>query len=157
MSASLDGFNAEEQQGMLSFEPLPKGDYIAMATDSDMKDTKAGTGKYLQFEWQLIDGAYKGRKLWARLNLVNPNQTAVDIANRELGDICKAVGVVRPKDSAELHGIPVTLTVTQKKRSDTGEMTNEITGYSAVGSESKGKGNGKTKAPAKTASKPPWA
>ena len=32
---------------------------------------------------QVIDGPYKGRMLWARLNLENPNSTAVQIARAE--------------------------------------------------------------------------
>ena len=63
-----------------SFEPLPPGDYNAIITDSQMKITKAGTGEYLELTMQVIDGAHSGRRLWERLNVVNANKTAEEIA-----------------------------------------------------------------------------
>ena len=35
-----------------------------------------------------------------------------------------------PKDSVELHNLPLVVNVKLKKRDDTGEMANEIKGYS---------------------------
>ena len=35
--------------------------------------TKNGGGSYLQLTFQVLDGPYKGRLLWARLNLTNSN------------------------------------------------------------------------------------
>ena len=55
------------------FEPIPAGKYLAMITESEMKPTKSGSGSYLQLTFQILEGEYKGRFLWARLNLNNPN------------------------------------------------------------------------------------
>ena len=41
----------------------------------------------------------------------------------------EAVGVLAPKDSVELHNLPLLITIKLKKREDTGELTNEIKGY----------------------------
>ncbi len=109
--ANLMGFDATQVPDQQEFTALPEGQYVAIATASEMKPTKSGTGEYLQITFEVLDGPQKGRKLWARLNLKNPNQTAVDIAQRELGAICKAVGVLRPRDSTELHNKPLLLTV----------------------------------------------
>lgn len=65
-----------------------------------------------------------------RLNLDNPNATAVEIARRELSSICRSVGVLVPTDSADLHNLPCMIHVRVKRRSDTGELQNEIKGYS---------------------------
>ncbi len=157
--ANLDGFDAEQQQSMRTFDALPKGDYLGMITDSEMKDTKAGDGKYLQLTWEIVEGEAKGRSLWSRLNLENKSQQAVDIAKRELGDICKAIGVLRPKDSMDLHGKLVVLSVSVKKRNDTGERTNDIKGYKAANGSAPQASQ--TAAPqaasAPVADKPPWA
>lgn len=157
--ANLDGFDADQQEGMRSFDALPKGNYLAMATESEMKDTKANDGSaYLQFTWEIIDGEHKGRMLWSRLNLKNKNQTAVDIANRELGDICKACKIMKPKDSSELHGIPIVVNVGVEKRKDTGDITNRIKGYGPAGGASPPAAVAATPAPASApAEKPPWA
>lgn len=109
--ANLAGFDASAVPEQQEFSALPEGQYVVIATASEMKPTKAGTGEFLQFTFEVLDGPMKGRKVWARLNLRNPNQTAMDIAQRELGAICRAVGVIKPNDSAELHNRPLLITV----------------------------------------------
>jgi hypothetical protein len=128
--ADLRGFDASQVEPSTVFEPLPDGKYLAVITDSEKKPTKTGTGQYLQLTFQVVDGPYKGRNLWARLNLDNPNAKAVEIARAELSAICRAVGVLAPTDSVELHSLPLVIHVKCKKRDDTGELTNEIKGYS---------------------------
>ena len=129
--SNLNGFNANEVDPALDFEPIPAGKYLAIITASEMKPTKSGNGSYLELQFQVIEGEYKGRLLWARLNLDNPNQQAVQIARAELSAVCRAVGVMQPRDSVELHNLPLLVTVKCKKREDTGEITNEIKGYEA--------------------------
>ena len=127
--ANLNGFDAREVEPQVGFEPIPAGKYLAVITGSEMKQTKAGDGQYLELTFQVLEGEYKGRNLWARLNLDNPNETAVKIARAELSAVCRAVGVMTPKDSHELHDLPLVVSVKLKKRDDTGELTNEIKGY----------------------------
>jgi hypothetical protein len=128
--ADLSGFDANQVEPSTDFDPVPAGKYLAVIIDSEEKANKAGTGSYLQLTFQIIDGPYKSRMLWARLNLDNPNATAVQIARAELSAICRAVGVLAPNDSVELHDLPLVIHVKCKKRTDTGEITNEIKGYS---------------------------
>ena len=127
--ANLNGFDARTVEPTADFEPIPAGKYIAAITESEMKPTKSGSGSYLQLSFTILEGEYKNRVLWARLNLNNPNATAVKIARSELSAICHAVGVLSPKDSVELHNLPLVITVKLKKRDDTGELTNEVKGY----------------------------
>jgi len=128
--ANLNGFNANEVEPVDDLEPIPAGKYVAVITDSEMKPTKSGTGNYLQLTFQIIEGEYANRLLWVRLNLDNPNGTAVEIARRELSSICRAVGVMVPTDSTDLHNLPCFIHVRVKRRSDTGELQNEVKGYS---------------------------
>ncbi len=127
--ANLNGFNANEVEPPQDFEPIPAGKYLAVIIESEMKPTKNGNGQYLQLTLQILEGPYKGRYVWARLDLHNANPTMVQIARQELSAICRAVGVMQPTDSVELHNIPLVITVKLKKREDTGELTNEIKGY----------------------------
>ena len=127
--ADLNGFDARTVEPTADFEPIPAGKYLAAITNSEMKPTKSGTGSYLQLTFTILEGEYKNRVLWARLNLNNPNATAVKIARSELSAICRAVGVMQPKDSVELHNLPLLITVKLKKRQDTGELVNEVKGY----------------------------
>ncbi|MBS0208861.1 MAG: DUF669 domain-containing protein [Planctomycetes bacterium] len=127
--ATLKGFDANEVEPATDFEPIPAGKYLAVITESELKPNKLGTGSYLQLTFQVIEGEFKGRFLWARLNLDHPNATAVKIARAELSAVCRAVGVTSPNDSFELHDLPLLISVKSKKRADTGELTNEIKGY----------------------------
>lgn len=127
--ADLNGFDASQVEPSSSFEPIPAGQYLAVITGSEMKPNKAGTGQFLQLCFQIVDGQYKNRLLWTRLNLDNPNATAVQIARAELSAICRAVGVLAPRDSVELHDLPLVIHVRCKKRADTGEITNEVKGF----------------------------
>ena len=126
---NLNGFDANTVEPNADFEPIPAGKYLAAITDSVMKPTKSGNGNYLELTFQILEGEFKNRNLWTRLNLDNPNATAVKIARGELSAICRAVGVMAPRDSVELHNLPLVLTVKLKKREDTGEITNVIKGY----------------------------
>ncbi len=127
--ADLQGFNAHQVEPKADFEPIPADKYVAMITESEMKPTKSGAGSYLQLTFEILEGQYKGRFLWARLNLDNANPTTVQIARGELSAICRAVGVMTPNDSVDLHNLPLVLTVKCKTRKDTGEITNEIKSY----------------------------
>lgn len=148
--ANLHGFNANDVDPATDFEPIPTGKYLAVITESEMKSTKSGNGAYLELVFQVIEGEYKGRNLWTRLNLDNPNAITVKIAQGELSAICRAVGVMQPKDSCELHNLPLLVTVKCRKREDNGEMTNEIKGYA--------KKEAATGQPQQAASNtPPWA
>ncbi len=127
--ADLRGFDANQIEPTTDFEPIPAGKYLAVITDNEMKPTKAGTGNHLQLTFELLEGEYMGRKLWARLNLFNSNETTEKIAQAELSAICRAVGVLAPNDSVELHNLPLVIHVKCKKRPDTGEITNEVRGF----------------------------
>ena len=45
-----------------------RGQVLAVVSESELKPTKTGGGKYLQLTFQIIDGEFKGRLVWARLN-----------------------------------------------------------------------------------------
>jgi len=156
--ADLRGFDAQTVEPNDSFDPIPNGDYLCIITTSEMKPTKAGDGAYLELELQVIEGPYQGRKLWDRLNLNNANETAVKIAKGTLSAICRAVGVLQPKDSCELHDLPVVVKVACKKRDDTDELTNVIKGYKkrdAVATTPVSPSSAPANAAA-TSSTPPW-
>lgn len=127
--ADLRGFDANTVEPNDSFDPLPNGDYLCVITTSQMKPTKAGDGAFLELELEVIEGPCKGRKLWDRLNLNNANATAVKIAQGTLSAICRAVNVLKPTDSCELHDIPLVAKVACRKRDDTDELTNIVKGY----------------------------
>lgn len=130
--ADLGGkFDANKVEPASEFEPIPEGEYAAVIVDSKRVGTSTG-GERLVFEFDILDAPYAGRKIWEGLNLWNKSETAVDIAKKQLSALCRAVNVMTPRDSAELHNIPLKIKVVRRKRSDNGQMTNEIKGYSST-------------------------
>jgi hypothetical protein len=149
--ANLNGFDANTVEPTSSFDPLPAGKYLAAITGTEMKPTKNGDGSYLEIELTVLEGPHKDRKVWDRLCLVHPNAQTVKIARGNLSALCRAIGVMQPRDSVELHNIPLLVTVRVKKREDTGELTNEVKGYAK-----KETAAGKPQQAAPTDSTPPW-
>lgn len=139
--------NTQEQAG---FDPVPAGDYPAVAIDSEVKDTKNGTGQYLQVTFEVIEGEYKGRKLWGRYNLVNQNKQAEEIGHAQLKQLSVAAGKPNARDSSELHNIPVILKVTMRNDEQYGAQNDikEVKTYQAGGAPA---------AATASSEKPSWA
>lgn len=121
---NLEGFDATTAEDM-SFTPLPDGSYKAIITESKMKPTKDGSGEYLELAFQITVGEFEKRKLWARLNLKNKSAEAVKFAKSDLSKICKAVNIMRPTDSSELHNAEMEIKVKTKP----GQTNPEIVDY----------------------------
>jgi len=126
-------FDATQVAPDTGLEPVPAGWYNVMIDESEMKPTKDGSGAYLQVRFNVIDGQFQGRKLFARLNLRNANPTAQEIAFKQLSAIAHAVGVLHVQDSQQLHGIPLKVKVKLRKDT-TGQYddSNEISSYKNI-------------------------
>lgn len=107
MAQLPDVFNAKDSEKMGDFEPIPAQWVIGEAVKSEYKATAAKTGHYLTYQIKVIaPEEYKGRMVFNLMNLDNPNQTAVEIAQKEFASMCDACGIDEVEDSTELHGIP---------------------------------------------------
>lgn len=124
--ANLQGAydNGAYQPGSIeptAFDDLPAGDYPVIISDSEMKDTKNFDGQYLNLTLTIVDGQYKGRKLFNRLNLINRNATAVTIAKQQIESICRAVHFTEPlRDSSQLHHKPFVVRVSYAEKNRDG-------------------------------------
>lgn len=151
--AQIPFFNAAEVEPSTGFTPIPAGEYLAVITEDEMKDSKSG-GQYLKLTFEIIEGDYKGRKLWVNLNLVNSNPKAVEIARADLSAICRAVNVMQLQDTVQLYNLPLVISVKCKKNAETGEMQNEVKGYKAKPAYAPG---APAAAPAPQTGTLPWA
>ena len=126
---NLNGFDANTVEPVQNnFEPIPAGQYLAMIVGSEEKTSQKGQ-RYLSVEFEVLDGPFKGRKVWTNLSLYHSDPEVVKFARSELANICKAVGVLKPTDSVQLHNLPLVITVKCANRKDTGELQNKIKGY----------------------------
>ena len=120
-------FNSEEVEQQSN--TVPEGWYTAVIAQSQTKATKAGTGSYLSLMFKIFGGEHNGRTVWVNLNLDNPNKTAVEIAERELSNICKSVGVLAPEEPEELHGIPLRIKVAIRPETSSFPEGNDVKGF----------------------------
>lgn len=128
----LNGFDANNVEPNAPREPVPAGWYKAVITSSEEKPTKAQTGSYLQMGIEIIEGDHAGRKVTERLNLNNPNSTAVEIAQRTLSSICRATGVMTPRQSDDLHDKPMMVKVKVKPGDANYGPSNEVDDYAPM-------------------------
>lgn len=126
----LTDYNPEEFEPLGSFEPLPVGDYVVVIESSEKK--KAATGEnnyYLQFVYNVVEGDFKGRKIFDRLNVENESDQAQTIAKRALASICMATGQHHPHNTEELHDKPFTVNVGIRPAKGEYGPSNVIKGY----------------------------
>ncbi len=123
-------FDASRVEPTIPREIVPAGKYVVEITASSMKETKAKNGSYLELEMTILEGEYKGNKLWDRLCLNHVNTQTQRIAQANLSAICHAVNVLQPRDSIDLHNLPFMVNVKIRDNETTGEQYNEVRGYS---------------------------
>lgn len=114
-----------------TFDPIPDGWYNVQIVSSDMKDSSTG-GQFLYLEMEVLDGQYAGRRIFDRLNLINANPTAVEIAKQALASICEAFGMTGVGDSTELHNKPMQAKVRVRPANEKYDASNEVKGYKAI-------------------------
>jgi hypothetical protein len=124
------GFNAEApENNEATRQVLPAGEYDVIVVNSQKKETRAGTGAYLSLEMQITSGEFQNRRLFHNLNLwlredSDDRKMAVKIAKGQLSELCRAVGVLTPRDSSELHNKPLRVKVTVKESAEYGPQNN---------------------------------
>jgi hypothetical protein len=131
-----------------TFEPLAPGEYTAMVSASELKDTKAGTGQYIELTIDIIEGPSAGRKIWERLNVVNPNKQAEDIARTALNRLLVACGKPTARDTESVHDIPFKLLLDIDRKDPT---RNKVITYKPAASSAP-----RPTAAAASATKKPW-
>lgn len=130
MSKLPSVFNAKDHSGRMGFQTIPEGSYKMKFISSEMKKNKSTDGSHLSMMAKIVEGQHKGSVIFVRLNLVNQNEQAVQIAQNELGTICDACGKGKVSDSEELHGIEFWAKVKVEKGSGDNPDQNKITMYS---------------------------
>lgn len=111
-------------------EPMPNGWYRMQIESTDYRPTKSGGGRFLELVWTVLDGEYKGRKVWDTFNVVNENEQAVEIAKAQLSAVCHATGVLRFQSHQQLRAKTALVRVVIKHQ-DGYSSKNEAKAYKA--------------------------
>ena len=131
-----DGFDSTAKENQKVNNALPAGEYHAVLVASEKKQTKDGSGAYLKLDFQIASGEFQNQHIFSNCNLWlaltdDNKRMAVQIAKGQLSELCRAVGVLNPKDSKELHGIPMLIKLNCKENGEYG-MQNNIVKFSPM-------------------------
>lgn len=124
-------FNANDYEAP-SFEPIPKGEYPMMIVESDVAENAKKNGRNLKLVSEIIDGQYKGRKIYSTLAFENPSEMAVKIARGLISAICHAVGIAAIQDTTQLHNKPFLGKVGISKGQDGYDDSNDLKSAKAL-------------------------
>jgi hypothetical protein len=149
-----------------NYELLPAGWYAGQVVESEVVPLKSGNGRALKLTVEILQDGYRGRKVWARLNVQHTNPTAEKIGQEQLRELCDSIGIVRMTDTVEVHNKPFQVKLKIRK-DDTGqyEDQNEVVGFKALGGSAAHAGAmaagmaqraAPAAAPAAGAATPPW-
>lgn len=135
----FENFDANNVEPSAPYEIIPPGDYVVQIINSELRDTKTGSGKYLWLDMIIVEGQYENRHIYDRLNLYNENSTAAEIAARNLSAIARAVDKLSFDDTEDLHFLPFIAKVSVRpagpdKTGVQREAQNEVKGYKPVNS-----------------------
>ena len=92
LNGSSGGFNDawNNTQAAGDFGPVPRGEYVCHVTKGELESSRLkGTAGY-KVEFTILDGEFKGRKLWLDCWLTGP---ALPMSKRDLGKL----GIVTPE------------------------------------------------------------
>ncbi len=113
-----------------NFDPLPEGWYNATITGAEIKATKAGDGKYIACKYTITGPTHQGRVIFGNLNIKNASTKAEEIGRQQLGEIMRAIGLVKVSDTDQLIGGNLGIKLSVK----TGEYAgNEVKGFKSLG------------------------
>ena len=115
---------------------------------------KSGNGEGLKLTFEIIDGQFKGRKVWENLNIRHTSEDTQRIAQSQLSALCHAVNVIKLMDTAALHFKPVRINVTVREAVGQYKASNNIKGYEAAGGGISAPATAPTPAP--VAEAPAW-
>lgn len=104
--ASIGGSYNPDAEPSSGYTPLPAGEYQMEIVESEYVATAKGTGMVLKTKCQIVGGDFDQRPFYINYDLENDNPDAEKIGQREFARLRRAVGVLAPENSAELHWKP---------------------------------------------------
>ena len=120
---------SQQTSGGGSYDPIPEGDYILKAIEAVEKDTKAGTGSYINVKFEVVKGEFAGRLVWNIFNINNPSEKAQNIGRQQLVAWATACGKADADDTDKLLEKPFAATVSIDPAKGGYSASNRIKGF----------------------------
>jgi hypothetical protein len=127
--ASID-FNAnnvkpDEGRG----DPIPNAWYNMAAKELKLEPTSKGDGQKITGIFEVMDGIFKGRKVYHNFNWVNPSEQAQNIGRAQFSALCHATRILQVNDTQQLLNIPFKAKVKVTAAQGGFDAKNEITAF----------------------------
>lgn len=150
-------FNQNEMpESQNNFDPIPAGWYSATIAGAELKDTKSGTGQYINVRYDITGPSYEGRVVFGMLNIRNQNPTAEQIGHQQLGELMRAIGLAAVQDTDQLIGGSCMIKVKVRAATDQYEASNEVAGWRSIEGSSAPKPAPTQQTEQAPAKKAPW-
>jgi len=134
-----------------TYAPLAEGWYTAIISNVELKDTKAGTGKYLSVRYDITGPTSQGRVVFANITVVNPSEKAERIGREQIGKIMSILKLKEAGNSDVFVGHAIGIKLSIRRSEEWGDR-NEVREYKPADfGEFKA-----TPSPADNQSAPPW-
>lgn len=114
-----------------SYDVVPAGWYQASIVSAEVKDTKSGTGQYINVRYQITGPEHSGRNVFGMINIRNANPKAESIGHQQLGELMRAIGLDDLEDTDQLTNAQMAIKVTVSESEQYGNR-NEVRGWKAV-------------------------
>ena len=101
----------KDAQESPSFDPVPPGEYTAVVKSAEMKDTKAGDGKYIKLRLDITGPTHTGRVLFSNVTVKNKTAQAETIGRGQLAAILASSGLAQFDHSDQMIGVNVAVDV----------------------------------------------
>jgi hypothetical protein len=118
-------------QATNNYDPIHAGWYNATINSAELKDTKSGTGQYINVRYDIMGETHAGRVVFGMINIRNANPKAEEIGRAQLGELLRAIGKPSVNDTDELLGASLTIKVAISEREGY-DPRNEVKGFKAL-------------------------
>lgn len=118
---------------MSDYKLIPDGLYNVCVKNFEDRESNKSVNKnaiYTKITFEIVEGEFKNRKLWKNLNLINPNNKAVQIAYKDLKNILDACCADSLFNCIDVIFIGKVVQI-KDFRDDT-KMVNEIKGFYSI-------------------------
>lgn len=106
---NFDARNVAPDEGRAG--PIPTDWYNMALVESEYGPTEKSSAEAPAMKitavFQVVDGQYKGRKIYHNFNMQNPSEKAEKIGRAQFSALCHAVNVLMCADTVQLHNIPL--------------------------------------------------
>lgn len=123
------------------YQPVEAGRYTLAVVKSERKKAKSGKGEYISCEMEILDGKYKGRKVFEIFNILHTDDQTQEIGRGRLSALFRATGVMDPDVMADIYNAPFEANVGVKMQTG-GEYAGTASNYikTFIAKEGKKKG-----------------